>query len=166
MQCRVQDPLLGRLSHKFADKLTKSCRHKCLKVAEKFLFLLLLLLLLLYYYYYLFAFEVDFIAVSIVHSITRFYSYFLFFLTKLHWLIELKFNSWIDRPFICTFFPAEHCVRHFEKRIMWYRLPHGQSCNTKLALVIGPVLESTHSLSGINQLNLADVFSIANKCIK
>ena len=48
-------------------------------------------------------------------------------------------------------------VRHFEKRIIWYRLPHGQECNTKLALVIGPVLESTLSLSSINQLNLADV---------
>ena len=66
----------------------------------------------------------------------------------------------INRAFICTFLAGiwitDSVVLHLEKRAMWYRWPHGQACNTKLALVIRPVRESIHSHSSINQFNLAD----------
>ena len=45
-------------------------------------------------------------------------------------------------------------VRHLEKRVMWYRWPHGQACKTKLELVIRPVLESTHSHSSIERFHM------------
>ena len=115
-------------------------------------------------FFCLFVPEVSFIAVStrLIRLDFSFSRYFSFFGGSEICSQPFSFLNRINRAFICTFFSAgiwitNRVFRHLEKRVMWHHRHHGRARNTNLSLVIGPFLESTHSHSSINQLNLADL---------
>ena len=137
-----------KVADKSVSKLLKIC-HFIFKVAQKFIFFTCLhfkLVLLL-------SLPPGFVWIFLSLAILGFSGVARFAPSLLASAIGFD-----NRAFICTFFPGgiwitDSIGRHLEKRVMCSRWPHEQACNTKLALVVGPVLESTHSHSSLNQLN-------------
>ena len=151
MQCQVQDPLLAcGLATSLLINYQKAADISVSKLPKSSYFHYNYYYYYYYYYYICLRLKLVFVAVSIVHCISRFYSCFLFSLNKTSLVnrTQIQQLNWsLLHSFVLPSWAFLSAI-----------LPHGQMCNTKMALVIGPFLESTHSLSSINQLNLADVF--------